>query len=195
VTELVESPTPTEMHGEVAYELQPFPERGARRRDIAPAVNEFFVDESAALDDNRHDEWLAMLANGFIYQLPVPLLREDPFLARHSDRAMLFEATKQTLSMKFGRVGQHHAWSDRPGATTRHMVGGVQVFETAVAEEYRVHSNVFVCWNRGRDESAFASARREDVLRRLGPSEFVMLRRRVLLDHEVASHQQLSIIY
>ncbi|WFE60216.1 aromatic-ring-hydroxylating dioxygenase subunit beta [Micromonospora sp. WMMD712] len=179
---------------EPAYERLPFPQRGARRRDLTAAVTEFYTDEVAALDENRPDDWLEMLAAGFIYQVPVPLLREDPALPRHSDRAMLYEATKHIMSMKLGRVGKHYAWSDRPGASIRHIVGGVRVHETSRDGELRVDSNVVAFWNRGIEESTVISAGRQDVLRHLGGERFQLLRRRVLLDAEVATYQQLSII-
>ena len=186
--------TPTETVDEPAFERLPFPERGARRRDLTAAVNEFYTDEAAALDENRPDDWLEMLAPGFVYQVPVPLLREDPKLARYSDRAMLYEATKHIMAMKLGRVGKHYAWSDRPGATVRHIVGGVKVYETDRHGDVRVDSNVIAFWNRGIEESTLVSAGRQDVLRHLGGERFHLLRRRVLLDAEVATYQQLSII-
>ncbi|HEX4790906.1 MAG TPA: aromatic-ring-hydroxylating dioxygenase subunit beta [Actinospica sp.] len=176
-----------------AYERLPFPEPGERRRDLGPQVAEFYTDESAALDERRYADWLGLLAEGFAYQVPVPLLREDPRLPRHSERALLFEATKRTFAMKFGRVGRHYAWSDRPGANVRHFVSGVRVFATA-SGALRVHSNVLACWNRGPAESATVSAERLDLLRQDGPGEFAILRRRVLLDAEIPTHEQLSII-
>lgn len=180
---------------DAAFELQPFPSRGRRRHDLTGALQELYIDEAASLDEWRYDDWLAMLAPGFIYQVPVPLLREDRSLPRHSDRAMVFEATKQIMAMKLGRVDQHYAWSDRPGAAVRHMVGNVRVFDTQRPGDFRVDSNVFASWNRGIEESAFASAGREDVVRSLDDGRFLLLRRRVLLDVEVATYLQLSIIF
>ncbi len=179
---------------ENAFERGPFPGRGERRRDLTAAVTEFYTDEAAAIDEHRSDDWLAMLAPGFIYQVPVPLLREDPGLPRHSDRAMLYEATKRIMAMKLGRVGKHHAWSDRPGASVRHVVGGVRVYATDHPGDVRADSNVIAFWNRGIEESTLVSAGRQDVLRHLDGDRFVLLRRRVLLDTEVATYQQLSII-
>lgn len=176
-----------------ASEREPFPEPGARRRELGPEVAEFYTDESAALDERRYGDWLGLLAEGFVYQVPVPLLREDPALPRHSERALLFEATKHVFAMKLGRVGRQYAWSDRPGANIRHFISGVRVHDTARGD-LLVYSNVLACWNRGPSESATVSAARHDVLRRLGPGGFTLLRRRVLLDAEVATHEQLSII-
>jgi len=179
---------------EVPSELLPFPEPGPRRRDLTLALTEFYTDEAAALDERRYEDWLDLLATGFIYQVPVPLLREDPQLARYSDRAMLFEATKHTLALKLGRVGKHYAWSDRPGANIRHMVAGIRVYETQRPREFRVDSNVVAFWNRGIDESALVSAGRQDVVRMDGDHNVLLRRRRVLLDCEVPTYQQLSII-
>lgn len=179
---------------EVGFERFPFPPRGARRRDLTATVTEFYSDEADALDERRHEEWLEFLAPGFIYQVPVPLLREDPKLPRHSEQAMVFEATKDTLALKFGRVGKHYAWSDRPGANIRHLVSGVKVYETEQPGDYRVDSNVVAFWSRGVDESAMITAGRQDVLRGRGMDRFTILRRRVLIDTEVATYQQLSII-
>jgi 3-phenylpropionate/cinnamic acid dioxygenase small subunit len=191
---MTELTTPADTAEELAFERLPFPDRGARRRDLTGAVTEFYTDEAAALDENRPDDWLALLAPGFVYQVPVPLLREDPALARHSDRAMVYEATKHIMAMKLGRVGKHYAWSDRPGASVRHIVGGVRVYDTGRQGDLRVDSNVIATWNRGIEESTLVSAGRQDVVRHLGGDRFLLLRRRVLLDTEVATYQQLSII-
>lgn len=175
-------------------ERQPFPEPGLRLRGFGTQVAEFYADESAALDERRYADWLGLLAEEFAYQVPVPLLREDPQLPRYSERALLFEATKRTLAMKLGRVGKHYAWSDRPGANTRHFVSGVRVYATPTDGLLRVHANVLACWNRGPGESALLTAERQDLLRRQGAVDFLVLRRRVLLDAEVPTHEQLSII-
>jgi 3-phenylpropionate/cinnamic acid dioxygenase small subunit len=182
-------------NADTPYDLLPFPRRGIRRPDLAATVCDFLIEESAALDEGRYNDWLASLAEGFLYQVPVPMLREDPSLPRHSERAMLFEATKRVLSLKLGRVGLRHAWSDRPGGATRHFVGSVRVFETTEAGRFRVDSNVLASWSRGRGETVFTSAARQDAIEEQPGGTWWLLRRRVLLDVEVATHEQLSIIF
>jgi 3-phenylpropionate/cinnamic acid dioxygenase small subunit len=176
-------------------ELLPFPVRGARRPDLDAAVTAFAIEESAALDERRYDDWLAVLAEDFIYQVPVPLLREDPALPRHSDSAMLFEATKHVLALKLGRVGLQYAWSDRPSGVMRHFLSGIRVFDSTEPGTVRVDCNVLGSFNRGPGEAAIATALREDVLADLGDGRFELRQRRVLLDAEVASHLQLSVIF
>lgn len=176
-------------------ELLDFPARGQRRRDLDAALAAFYTEESAALDERRFDDWLGFLAEEFIYQVPVPLLREDPALPRHSATAMLFEATKQVLRMKLTRTGLQHAWSDRPGGNTRHFVGAVRVFCLPETQLLRADCNVLATLHRGWDESALATTARQDVIRQVGADEYQVVRRRVLLDAELATCSELSIIF
>jgi len=175
-------------------ELTPFPARGRRRPDLDAALTAFLTEESAALDERRHADWLGTLDELFIYQVPVPLLREDPDLPRHSETALLFEATKNVLAMKLGRVGLHHAWSDRPGGTMRHFIGAVRVFDLPEPDTVRVDSNVLATFSRGREETELATAGRQDIVSVTGDG-YRLIRRRVLLDIEVATWTQLSIIF
>jgi 3-phenylpropionate/cinnamic acid dioxygenase small subunit len=176
-------------------ELLPFPDRGPRRPDLDAPLSQFMIEEAAALDEGRYEEWLGYLTEEFIYQVPVPLLREDPALPRHSDGAVLFEATKRVLELKLGRVGLRHAWSDRPGGVMRHFISGTRVFGVDQPGSLRVDSNVMAAFNRGREESALATAARQDIVRPDGAAGYRLVRRRVLLDIEVPTHTQLSIIF
>ncbi|MDX3535560.1 aromatic-ring-hydroxylating dioxygenase subunit beta [Streptomyces sp. MB09-01] len=176
-------------------EQQPFPGRGARHREMDRPLREFLEEESALLDDRQYQDWLDLLEDDFLYQVPVPLLREDPDLSRHSDRAMLFEATKHVFALKLGRLGLRHAWSDRPGGVVRHFLGPVRVFATHRVGTWRVECGVLATWNRGRGESATVTASRQDIVTDLGGGSYRLLRRRALLDIEVPTHEQLSIIF
>ncbi|MFF4579770.1 aromatic-ring-hydroxylating dioxygenase subunit beta [Streptomyces sp. NPDC001389] len=176
-------------------EHQPFPGRGARHREMDRPLRDFLDEESVLLDDRQYQDWLDLLEDGFLYQVPVPLLREDPDLPRHSDQAMLFEATRHVLALKLGRLGLKHAWSDRPGGVQRRFLGTVRVFATDRAGTWRVESGVLATWARGRGESATATAARQDIVTDLGGGTYRLLRRRVLLDMEVPTHEQLSIIF
>ncbi len=172
-----------------------FPERGARRADLAQRVGAFLVEESAALDEGRYRDWLDLLDPDFLYRVPVPLLPEDPAGPRHSATAVLFEATRKTLELKLGRIGLRHAWSDRPGTTTRHFLAAVRVFAVAGSDAVRADCNVLVTTNRGVEHSTLVTAARHDVLTPSGNGDYRLLGRRVLLDVEVATHEQLSVIF
>ncbi|MCX4966992.1 hypothetical protein OHA98_19660 [Streptomyces sp. NBC_00654] len=171
-----------------------FPDRGTRLPGLDPEITAVLADEGAALDEGEYRRWLDMLDTAFRYEIPVPLLREDPALPRHSRSAVLFEATKRVLELKFGRAALLQAWSDRPPTTTRHFLGSVRVFDSAVAGVVRADANLLVTSNRGATHSVLVSAARQDLLRKRH-GRWVLLRRRVLLDVEVATHEQLSVIF
>ncbi|MFF4738628.1 aromatic-ring-hydroxylating dioxygenase subunit beta [Streptomyces sp. NPDC001262] len=172
----------------------PFPDRGARLPALDPEIAAVLTEEGAALDEGEHQLWLDMLDPAFRYEIPVPLLREDPALPRHSRSAVLFEATKRVLELKLGRAGLLQAWSDRPATTTRHFLGAVRVFDAPAADVVRADANVLVTGNRGVEHTVLVSAARQDLLRRRH-GRWLLLRRRVLLDVEVATHEQLSVIF
>ncbi|MCQ8193773.1 aromatic-ring-hydroxylating dioxygenase subunit beta [Streptomyces rugosispiralis] len=172
----------------------PFPDRGPRLPGLDAEITAVLTEESAALDEGEHQRWLDMLDPVFRYEIPVPLLREDPALPRHSRSAVLFEATKRVLELKFGRVGLVPAWSDRPATTTRHFLGSVRVFDAPAPGVVRADANLLVTSNRGVEHTALVSAARRDLLRE-HHGRWLLLRRCVLLDVEVATHEQLSVIF
>ncbi|UCM87865.1 aromatic-ring-hydroxylating dioxygenase subunit beta [Streptomyces marincola] len=172
----------------------PFPERGERRAALDQEIAAVLADEGAALDEGEHQLWLDMLDPAFRYEIPVPLLREDPALPRHSASAVLFEATKRVFELKLGRAGLLQAWSDRPATTTRHFLGAVRVFDAPAPGVVRADANLLVTSNRGAEHAVLVSTARHDLLRE-HRGRWVLLRRRVLLDVEVATHEQLSVIF
>ncbi|MFE7133380.1 aromatic-ring-hydroxylating dioxygenase subunit beta [Streptomyces sp. NPDC057638] len=172
----------------------PFPDRGIRLPGLDAAITTVLADESAALDEGEHPLWLDMLDPAFHYEIPVPLLREDPALPRHSTSAVLFDATKRVFELKFGRAGLLQAWSDRPVTTTRHFLGTVRVFATTATDVVRADTNLLVTSNRGAEHTVLISAARQDLLRERD-GRWLLLRRRVLLDVEVATHEQLSVVF
>ncbi|MFI2264432.1 aromatic-ring-hydroxylating dioxygenase subunit beta [Streptomyces tubercidicus] len=172
----------------------PFPDRGARLPLLDAEITAALTEEGAALDEGEHQLWLDLLDPAFRYEIPVPLLREDPALPRHSRSAVLFEATKRVLQLKLGRSGLLQAWSDRPATTTRHFLGTVRVFDAPAAGVVRADANLLVTSNRGTEHTMLVSAARQDLLRERH-GRWVLLRRRVLLDVEVATHEQLSVIF
>lgn len=173
---------------------RPFPDRGPRLPDLDPEITAVLGEECAALDEGEHQLWLDMLDPAFRYEIPVPLLREDPALPRHDRSAVLFEATKRVLELKLGRAGLLQAWSDRPATTTRHFLGLVRVFDAPAPGVVRADANLLVTSNRGVEHTVLVSAARQDLLRERH-GRWILLRRRVLLDVEVATHEQLSVIF
>jgi 3-phenylpropionate/cinnamic acid dioxygenase small subunit len=167
----------------------------AAELELDRLMTRFLVQEAGLLDDRRYDEWLDLLTEDFHYRLPVPLVREDPWLPRYDDRAVLFEATKTGLAFKAGRMGERAAWSDRPHNFQRRFVSNVRAEPgDGGAGVVRVRSNVLMAVAPPGEPPVFVTAGRADsvVLDGTRPK---LAGRTVYLDAEVPTHLQISAIF
>lgn len=160
---------------------------------LTSRLTDFFVAESAALDERRFDDWLGMLAEDFVYVVPVPMSREDPSLDPYDSRLFLAHESKSFLTMRFGRVSSDYAWAERPAAFVRHFVSNVRVLDGRPGE-WTVASNVMVVRTRLPEPPTLCSAGRIDVVRESG-SGFLLAHRTVHIDSEVPTEGQASVIY
>lgn len=157
-------------------------------------MTRFLVQEAGLLDDRRYEEWLNLLTEDFHYRLPVPLVREDPWLPRYDDRAVLFEATKTGLGLKAGRMGERAAWSDRPHNFQRRFVSNVRAEPGAEGATVQVRSNILMVVAPASEPPTLVTAGRTDsvVLEGARPK---LAGRTVFLDAEVPTHLQISAIF
>lgn len=162
---------------------------------IRDAVTEFLYEESAALDEERYEDWLAGLTDDFEYFVPQPLVREDPKLPRYSDSTRLAWESRGSLDTRFERLSSEYAWADRPSPFIRHFVSNVRVQEGASPEEWRVQSNLLVVRSRLPEPTTYVSAGRQDVIRGSPREGFMLARRVVFLDVEIPTAAQLAILY
>jgi 3-phenylpropionate/cinnamic acid dioxygenase small subunit len=158
---------------------------------------DFLVEESAALDERRYGDWLAMLTDDFVYEVPVPLSREDPSLPQHAEELFLAHESKSFLSMRFSRVESDYGWAERPAAFIRHFVSNLRVLDEvpgADGRRWTVATNVLVVRSRLPEPPSLSSAGRRDVIVETG--EGLRLQHRVVyLDAELPTDSQTSVIY
>lgn len=166
--------------------------------DARTFLMDFLVAESAALDERRYDDWLAMLTDDFVYEVPVPLSREDPSLSQYADGQYLAHESKSFLSMRFSRTASDFAWAERPAGFHRHFVSNLRVLEEgrndAGQRSWAVATNVMVVRSRQPEPPSLSSAGRRDLIveTELG----LRLQNRVVsLDVEVPTDSQTSVIY
>ncbi|WP_426243590.1 aromatic-ring-hydroxylating dioxygenase subunit beta [Nocardioides sp. LHG3406-4] len=165
--------------------------------ELRARLMEFLVEESAAIDERRYDDWLAMLSDDFVYAVPVPTAREDLALPQYVEDQYLAHESKSFLQMRFSRTSSDFAWAERPAAFQRHLVGNLRVH----AEEndgphpsWVVATNVMVVRSRLPETPTVSSAGRRDIV--VETAEGLRLGQRLVhLDVEVPTDSQLSIIY
>ncbi len=159
----------------------------------------FLVRESLLLDERRYEEWLELLREDFYYSLPLPIVREDPFLPRYHHRGVFFEATRTGLELKLGRMHERTAWSDRPHSATRRLVSnvlidGVERDADGAPVSLDVRSNVLVTVVPVGEQPTLVTAGRIDRMLVDGMG-FSLVRRAVHLDVDVPTDTQLSVVF
>jgi 3-phenylpropionate/cinnamic acid dioxygenase small subunit len=153
---------------------------------------DYLVDEAAALDENRLDDWLAMLHPEIDYRVPIRITRERTAGAGFSAEGNHLFENHESLSLRIERFATEYAWSEDPPSRTRRFVTNFRVFELP-GGDLRVRHNLLVYRERMAERgSQLLSAQREDDLRE-HDGALRLVRRTVLLDHAVLATPNLGI--
>jgi phenylpropionate dioxygenase-like ring-hydroxylating dioxygenase large terminal subunit len=149
--------------------------------------------EAELLDGNRLDEWLALLTDDVVYQMPVRLTRERSAPNDVSHDMYYFDETQATLRTRIARLKTDFAWAEDPPSRTRHCVSNVRVAPGTGADDLDVRSYLLLYRNRGDDPGHdLLSAERTDVLRRLD-GVWRLARRCIILDQANLGTRNLAI--
>jgi 3-phenylpropionate/cinnamic acid dioxygenase small subunit len=151
-------------------------------------VLEFLNDEAAALDDDRLEDWLGMLAEDMRYFAPVRVTKRRGEGSGVSESMGHFDDTLAMLALRVHRVRtSKSAWAEDPPARTRRFVTNVRVFRTANEHEFRVTSNLLLAHSRfDVADLGLIAARRTDLLRRRG-DDWRIADRVILIDQSTLS--------
>ncbi|HSI81624.1 MAG TPA: aromatic-ring-hydroxylating dioxygenase subunit beta [Solirubrobacterales bacterium] len=153
---------------------------------------DFLVHEAEALDENRLDDWLAMLHPDIDYRAPIRVTRERTKGPGFSDQGYHFFENHESLNTRVERLETDYAWAEDPPSRTRRFITNFRVaaFEGG---DLHVRSSLLVYRER-LDETApqFLVGEREDDLREVD-GQLLLVRRRVLLDHSILMTPNLGV--
>jgi phthalate 3,4-dioxygenase beta subunit len=146
--------------------------------------------EAELLDEQRFDEWLALLTDDVRYILPTTVT-----LDRGSGAALgamaHFDEDRYSLGQRVERLLGAHAWTEDPPSRTRRFVTNVRVSEDG--SMFSARSYLLLYRSRGDDRPAdLVSAERRDLLRRVD-GELRLARRDVVVDDAVLRTQNLAL--
>jgi ethylbenzene dioxygenase subunit beta len=138
--------------------------------------------EAELLDERRFDDWLELLDEELLYQMPVRSTRPDGQGPEFSEAMMHFDETRGTLATRIERLNSGDAWAEVPPSRTRHFVTNIRVAPGADDTTIEARSNLLLARTRG-DEAVYQwlTAERRDVVRR-HDAGWRLLRRTILLD-------------
>ena len=158
------------------------------------AVEAFIRHETHLLNEERFEEWLALLSHDFDYRLPTPQVRDDPRIRPYSDRSLLAWESVHSLRLRFERIQTDYAWADRPPAFHRRHLTAVRVTPGEVAGEWAVSSDEIVARSRVPEGTNMVSALREDVVR-MEEGRLTLARRTVYVHLNRPSLAQIALLF
>lgn len=162
-------------------------------REIQHRIEQFIFREARLLDNERWDDWLALMAEDIHYWMPTMenRRRSDQNGAYAIDRGALYNDNLLDLSRRISRFKQPSAWAEDPPTRHAHVVSGVEVYQGEKDGEYIVHSSFVNYRSRVEKDNDLLVGRREDVLRADGES-FKIARRKILMTQSVLMAKNLN---
>lgn len=158
-------------------------------------ILEFLHQEAELLDEDRHWDWLGLVADDIVYQMPLrsTVYRRDGDGVDPVDGH--FEDDKASLTLRVRRNMDIESAYDRdPLPRVRRMISNVRVVSTNDPDEYTVTSYELLLRNRfGESQSLTTSGKRTDLLR-LTADGWRLARRVILLDQAVLTSEFLTLL-
>jgi ethylbenzene dioxygenase subunit beta len=159
-------------------------------------VERFYRREARLLDEERFDDWYALLADDLFYWAPLQenRYRRDKRLPLDPGAMALFDDRKADIAMRLGRLSSGLVWTEDPPTRHVYIVGGVEAFATATPGEIEAHSTFIQHRNRSEHDEMTLMGRRRDILRET-PGGLVVARRLILLSQSVLLTKNLSAFF
>lgn len=163
--------------------------------DTYNAIVTFLYTEAALLDQLRHQEWSALLAEDLVYTVPLRHTRNTADQAATVVRTVQhFHDDYRSIMGRIMRLSGKSAWAEDPPSRTRRLVSNVLVEESATVDEFAVHSYLLMTRSRFNFiEIDIISGERRDLLRREADGSFKLARREVILDQAVLNTPNLAV--
>jgi 3-phenylpropionate/cinnamic acid dioxygenase small subunit len=164
---------------------------------LTQEIAQFLYEEAELLDERRHDEWLALLAEDIRYWMPMrrnvkygDTARE---FTRETEDISWFDEGKDTLTRRVRQIQTGIHWAEEPQSRISHMVSNV-VLLTVTPREVVAKSRFLIYRNRVETETDLLVGKREDTLRRDGDS-WLIARRKIILDQNVLLTKNLTFFF
>jgi ethylbenzene dioxygenase beta subunit len=160
------------------------------------AIERFYRREARLLDEERHQDWYALLADDLFYWMPLRenRFRRDQRPAFDPDSMALFDDRKADIAVRIGRLSSNLAWTEDPPTRHLYLISNVEAFETDVEGEFETHSAFVQYRNRSEHDEATLVGRRRDILRQTTDG-FQIARRMILLPQSVLLTKNLSAFF
>jgi 3-phenylpropionate/cinnamic acid dioxygenase small subunit len=169
---------------------------------LTQEIAAFLYTEAELLDERRHDEWLALLADDVRYWMPmrrnVKYGDVDREFTRETEDISWFDEGKDTLTRRVRQIQTGIHWAEEPRSRITHMVSNVQLLTAAPnagsPREVTTKCRFLIYRNRVETETDLLVGKREDTLRRDGDG-WLIARRKIILDQNVLLTKNLTFFF
>lgn len=156
-------------------------------------IEAFLKHEAELIDDRKFDEWLQLMTDDIVYQVPIRTTRDE----REEEFTDTYHVddNRFRLEKRVERLKTEYAWAEQPPSRTRHFVSNVRLTDTHDADdhqEYRVKSNLMLYVTRGdKPDPVVLSGERHDRIHHNG--DLRLAERVVLLDNTTLPLDRISV--
>lgn len=157
-------------------------------------ITDFLMREVELLDNRQFEEWLGVLTDDVVYEVPVRITQGKDQGTGHLADSAWFRESRGSLEMRVKRLRAPGVVAEDPPSRTRHFVSNLRLTNGGRNGEIEARSNLLIYRSRG-DSTHYDlfSGERRDTLRRVDGS-WKLARREILLDQSILGAQDLSII-
>lgn len=164
-------------------------------------ISELLHHEADLLDEQRFDEWLALLDEDVAYTMPLRLNVHQKDLERsvtRSGETCWFDEDKTTLRMRVEQIQTGEHWAEEPLSRVSHLVTNIRLLDvvngSSGPESVEVGCRFLVYRNRVADETDLWVGRRKDTWQAT-PAGWLLVRRHLLLDQNVLMAKNLTVLF
>lgn len=155
-------------------------------------ASQFLAYEAKLLDERRFEEWLNLVDDEIVYEVPARIAKTH-FADETPSGASRICDDKKMLQIRVNRLNSGHCWSESPPSRTLRVVGSVIVSATDEPDVLEVESALIIYRQRGDDALGdIIPVRRSDRIR-FAPGRTKLLRRRALITETVLHTPNLGI--
>jgi 3-phenylpropionate/cinnamic acid dioxygenase small subunit len=153
---------------------------------------QFLGREAKLLDERRFDEWVEMIHEDIVYEVPLRQAKME-FADEFVEGAFRLKDTKSIINIRIERLRSGHAWSETPPSRTLRVVGSILVEASERADDLLVESALLIYRQRGNaDPGDLIPVRRSDVIR-INDRGGLLLSRRAIIPDTVLQTPNLGI--
>ena len=157
-------------------------------------ISMFLMYEVELLDTGAFRDWLDMLSEDLVYQVPIRLTVETGQGTGFIDNVYHIDDDRFSIESRIKRLETDYAWAERPPSRVRHYVTNIRIKPGEEENHYYVKSNFILYRGRFDSNMEILTGERHDVIyKREG--NWKLAKRVVLLDQTTLPTHNISFFF